>query len=57
MSIGLTGGLKHDQMVAASKNQHAEDLANLAAKTTSTTTPTTTTTPTSTKSPKKQAGV
>ena len=56
-SIGLTGGIKHDQMVSASKNQHAQDLADLAAKstTTSTSTTTTSTTPVPTKL-KKQPG-
>ena len=57
-SIGLTGGIKHDQMLSASKNQHAQDLADLAAKTTTTsTTSTTSTTPVPTKPPKKQPGM
>ena len=49
--------MKHDQMMAASKNQHAQDLANLVAKTTTTTTTTTITTPVSTKAAKKQPGM
>ncbi len=54
-SMGLTGGFKYEAMMAAKKNQHAEDLANLAVKTTMIAT-TTTTTPAPTKPPKKQPG-